>query len=112
MDTVEILKKARELISDESRWTQGWYAKNNNGAWTSWIGPDAVCFCSIGAMAHVSKDAVFVIESSPAFAALASAMQEDHDQHENVVAEFNDMHTHAEVLAAFDRAIAAVSKEA
>lgn len=34
METLEVLKQARELISDPAKWTQGWYglSKYTEGA--------------------------------------------------------------------------------
>lgn len=42
--------KIRELLSDESKWTQGSEAKGVDGFEVSSRGPHAVRFCLIGAM--------------------------------------------------------------
>jgi hypothetical protein len=47
------LIKAKKLISDPKKWTQGWYAKNNHGQYTWPAHEDAVCFCSIGAVIKI-----------------------------------------------------------
>lgn len=108
METVEILQKARELISDESRWTQGSYAREKTKAGDSfeYVNPssvDALCRCALGAL-HCASGIDWNSDGSvrlPGEEYLVVAM----GGHE--VALFNDTHSHADVLAAFDRAIAA-----
>ena len=93
MDTLEILKAGRELISDPARWTQGAFARNETGE-SIFADEGAIRFCSIGAISKVcGKRCVskFACEVLGGFN----------------VALFNDTHTHAEVLAMWDRAIAA-----
>lgn len=95
----ELLVKGRELISDEKRWTKGAFARDGNGHSLNPWNITAVCFCSIGALqrTHSKTDSTF----HGAMAALDKAMSEDG------VIYFNDTQTHSEVLAAWDRAIAA-----
>ena len=42
--------KMRELFSDDSKWTQGAFARNKQGVEVDVGNPDAVCFCFQGAM--------------------------------------------------------------
>lgn len=41
--------KIKELLSDETKWTQGSYARDGNGEATNPVGPNAVCWCLLGA---------------------------------------------------------------
>ena len=95
MNTREILVAARELISEPERWTQGEHARDLNGRRVSPGGPNAVCWCSLGALEKVA-------DGSPphvAHAVLQYAVR-------TRVSQFNDGTDHAAVLAMFDRAIA------
>ena len=107
MKTVtEILIEARELISDPERWTQGVYARDAQGIFTDWDSPEAVSWCVTGAIAKVVRS---VQESKGDYNALVmSALDKLRCAigHDGVTA-FNDAHNHAEVLAAFDKAIEA-----
>lgn len=102
MDTVEILEKARELISVESRWTQGSYAKDGNGEGTFPWGEDAVCFCALGA---IKKAGDFRNDCSEPALFLGRVLR---DRTGFVsIDEYNDSHSHADILSLFDHAIAA-----
>ncbi|MCQ8277956.1 hypothetical protein NFI95_05790 [Acetobacteraceae bacterium KSS8] len=100
-DTKEIretLIKARDLIAVPERWTQRSYARTAAGAT---IGPKelpAVCWCSSGAILRTENSwpRRFAAEE-----VLGAAMGDS-------IVFFNDTHTHAEVIAAFDRAIASI----
>ena len=105
MNTVEILKAAKQKIIDPSNWMQGYYARDINGSERVGNEPGAVCFCSIGAIEAVTgifhhgkgwnNKPVDLLQE-------AAGMQ---------IANYNDSHTHEEVLAVFDKAIAAAEKE-
>lgn len=89
MTTLEILEKARERISDPEKWCQD-------------TGEDGEKRCMVTAVREVSE---FGCEAqAAAFRALRAALGVHFD---NRLATYNDTHSHAEVLAAFDRAIAA-----
>ncbi|WP_460366223.1 DUF6197 family protein, partial [Staphylococcus aureus] len=53
MNRKEVLTKARELITPPEKWTQGTSARDKEDVPTSADDPQAVCFCSIGAIAHI-----------------------------------------------------------
>lgn len=93
MNTVETLKAAKALISDPTKWTQGAYARDAEGTVTDPFASDAACWCSVRSIVAVSREWFFASESL-----LEKAIG-------GGVIRFNDMHTHAEVMAAFDRAI-------
>lgn len=100
MNTLEILTLARAKIADEKNWCQENFAKDifNNG--TPATSVTACAWCSLGALKRVAKYTNY----SHAEILLSHYM-------DNCVAHFNDSHTHAEVLAAWDKAIALCSKE-
>ncbi|MCZ7496292.1 hypothetical protein O8B39_17465 [Agrobacterium rhizogenes] len=103
MNTVQILKEARALIADEKNWTQGAFARDANGR--SERIDRAICFCSIGAIAKVARTNLGSPVPAPVLKALGVTA---HCR----LAQFNDSHTHPEVLALFDRAIARAESEA
>ncbi len=104
--TLEILTEARELISDPERWLQGRTAADARGVDVAPNSPKAVCWCSLGALAKVidvnSSGLLTGHENAnDALCEMANAM--------SVVPSvwiFNDAHTHDQVLAAWDQAIA------
>jgi hypothetical protein len=102
MNTVEILKAARDLIADETKWTQGCSAKDAKGEYVSPLSVEAVCFCAIGAVSKVSGQPAFVADKSEP----ARYLWEVIGVRDQFVFEFNDTHTHPEVIALFDKAIA------
>lgn len=104
--TAEILQKARDLISDEKNWNQGDYGRASGkpvGIIANQRLPtDTDCFCAVGAIAWVSDATVNEAERSAAWKFLNA---ETNSAEMNEIHEFNDTHTHAEVLDLFDRAI-------
>lgn len=103
MNTVDILKAAKQLLVDKG-WTQEAFARDTTGDKVrAWAG-EARCFCGIGAI----RAAVGGIQpGEPACYALADAIGAK-DCYEDFF-EFNDApgRTVDEVLAVFDKAIAA-----
>jgi len=94
MTPLETLKAARHLISDPAKWTQGTIARDWTGKQTTADSIDAFCWCAVGALEKVGSNA------GP-FRALRWAMPSGYRS----IVSFNDSHTHAEVLALFDKAI-------
>lgn len=99
MSTLEILTAARELISDRKKWTKGETARDSRSRTVSPRDERAVRWCSFGAVVKVT---------GPDYSA-AWCAKRTMDRHipEIGLYHFNDTHTHAEVLAAFDKAIEA-----
>jgi hypothetical protein len=95
MTPLETLKAARDLISDPARWTQGAFARDATGAKSRLYLEQAVCFCAVGAIRRVYVPPV-------AIGSLLKQLPKDCQ----TLGHFNDTHTHAEVLALFDAAIA------
>lgn len=98
MTTLETLEAARKLILFKKRWITGVSARGKSGMSVSSLSRHAVCFCSAGAIwrAASGNNAAFW-DAIEALNAVISPSSLPH---------FNDTHTHAEVLAAFDAAIA------
>ena len=107
MEPVEILIKARELISAPERWTQEEFARDDNGHPLTWgYNPMAVCWCALGAIEHVVGESGFGGQSHN-----EAEMWLDNIANSQglSVGGVNDKKTHAEVLALFDRAIASAT---
>jgi len=47
---LKIIRDARDLISDESRWTRGSFARDRQGYYVQTKSPEAVCWCAVGAL--------------------------------------------------------------
>lgn len=99
MNRLELLKAARALISDPKAWIQGFYAKAADGDIAIAFDDNAVCFCAVGAVIHfqgdwqASAEALLDVEAGRFDSTCCSMI------------DFNDKHTHAEVLAVFDATI-------
>jgi hypothetical protein len=110
MKTVkQVLIEARGLV--EKGWCQGTFARTASGEEAHSISPDAHSHCALGAVRAVTLPAFPFIEARVAAReALASFLPpaEDQDAQDQIVV-FNDApeRTQADVLALFDRAIAA-----
>ncbi len=110
MTPAEILQAARDLLSDPKRWTQGIFARRENGSTCSTFAPEAFSFCSRGALIKVRPDDAVFQSYAEAYAFLEKCVPEVYVGTEPV-AHWNDHPdtTHAEVLAVFDKAIALAS---
>lgn len=106
MNTFEVLTAARELISVPERWTQGVHARNISGIAVATKGNLATCWCADGAINRVSGTD-FVAECA-AYERLDNVCFKLFG--EGFIA-YNDSHTHEEILALFDVAIAETKEE-
>lgn len=102
MKTSEILTEAKALIADSKHWTQGTEARDAFGRpchprWSA-----AVCFCGVGALECVIAG-VRNPEGTSAATRAKAALREVTGMG---VVRFNDNHPHAEVMEAWDKAIA------
>lgn len=99
----EVLKAARELITDPKRWTQGAFARTIKDGRVSPEHEFAVCFCSFGALYKVQPgEWTKASESVPAHEFINRFCVATHHVD---LAHFNDNRTHKEVLELFDKAI-------
>lgn len=101
MDKLTILKGTRELLSDESRWTQRSYARRADGVGTGVFNSKASCWCLVGAADKVALDLYHVDRLDDVLDSLRAEIGVGES-----LTRFNDSHSHAEVLALLDRAIA------
>lgn len=106
MNTIDILKKARELISDPIHWCRGCFAKTASGERRYFLAQDAHSWCAKGAVFHFALTLDHT-EVAEAFLALEQAADTPFG-----VAMFNDSHEHADVMAMYDRAIASLETKA
>lgn len=92
----DTLRKARALIETKG-WAQGWFAFNASGTRVNPWSPEATMFCAAGAMTEADA-------TSDEYNLLASGM----GTLPPCIVGWNDRRgrTKAEVLSAFDRAIA------
>ncbi len=103
MNIIEILKAARDLISDPEHWTQHVMAKSREKMVTDALGPDAHCFCASGAImrqtAAPEKDRIAAIRALNA--GIPASFPQEHCQMTRVI-QYNDLQSHSEVMAMFD----------
>ena len=106
MTPLETLKAARQLITDPAKWTQGELARDAEGN-VSYVGSEsATCWCLMGAIFHVVRaDKPTAADARRSHSDAALELLSAANRKKSVV-RFNDTHTHAEVLALFDAAIA------
>jgi len=106
-ETVEILRKAKALIDAPEKWSKRFAAANAAGAMVLPTHREARRFCALGAIARAQKaDYILagpVVTAFRSGAALGS----------RPISSWNDAPgtTHADVMAAFDRAIELASKQ-
>lgn len=94
---IDILRAARQRIASPDQWCQGTYAQNASGDKVQSRDTRACRWCAKGALfaAGAQEHDLY----GPCLDILEPEMEDN-------IADFNDHHTHPEVLAAFDRAIA------
>lgn len=105
--TAAVLRRAKALIDTPAKWTKGALARDAAGTRLPWSArppyDGAVCFCAEGALAKAAGES---LPHRP-WMAMQEAVGTDS------LFEWNDepTTTHAEVMAAFDRAIAACEQD-
>ena len=104
MSKKEILQGIRELIRDPAHWTRGVIARDAAGREVLMTSPQAVAFCLSGALhrfeaTHPGTDVMGAVWQP--------LMEMIHHRYKCPMPEFNDTHSHAEVLAVLDEAISA-----
>lgn len=103
MKTSEILIRARDLIADPARWTQKSSARDAQGSRVNAFANTATCWCSDGALVKATDWPTGYEaygRSSRVLRETVAGMGLDS------YVDFNDTHTHAEVMTLFDTAIA------
>lgn len=94
-----ILKRVRALLSDPFRWTKGEMARTMFGAPIDPQGPNATCWCIMGAIHRETRDDPFLAGS--VYQILRTQLQGQ------AVSEFNDGRTtsHGDIMLLIDKAI-------
>lgn len=99
---IAILRRAREIISDPAKWTQGAFARDSQG---SMIPPNHTAACSWCAIGALSR-AAFELKAPPGFGAgaldMLGALRPLND--------INDEEGHAAVLDLFDKALEEIAQ--
>jgi hypothetical protein len=107
MATLEILKDARALIAKPECHTKGVAARDEKRESTSVDSPYATCWCLWGALVKAGAHRAMDGDISPPIVRVMEAVGIDPEERSLVALfDWNDSHTHAEILAALDRAIA------
>lgn len=108
MNAVEMLTKARGLISQEEKWTQGAFARDHKGEAVNEYETGAVQFCALGALNRIEYD---TRAEDPAVSVAVKSLRAAISGRRLMT--FNDdfQTAHADVMAAFDRAIALAEEE-
>lgn len=102
MKPSELLTKAKALIADPKHWTQGWYAKDAKGHSTVPSTPNAVCWCSVGAIDKVAREENTY---SPKLEAAKYLTKVSAECGYSGIPDFNDSSSHETVMKAWDKAI-------
>jgi len=102
IDVLSALMAARMLISDGESWTQGTYAKDKSGIGAITTSEHACSWCAYGAV-------LAVIGQAMPWPKVGCAVYELSVTANDLITRFNDTHTHAEVLDAFDATIERLS---
>ena len=102
MKPSELLIKAKAVIADPKHWTQGQYAKDVKGYSTGPSTPDAVCWCSLGALHAVAHEEHTY---DARFAATRYLSDVAAECGYIGIPDFNDNSSHEAVMKAWDKAI-------
>lgn len=101
-ELLRLLESARARIEKEENWTQGELARGPSGMGLYVYDPAATCWCAEGALAVSAAAGDFKWTYSDAVKFLGLMLG---TLSNNTLYYFNDNHTHAEVLALFDKSI-------
>lgn len=106
MKVRDLIISARKVIEKPENWTTQYYARDADNEMCSIESANAVCFCSLGALRKVLYNnggmdifgrQDFLYDTAAGFLKAVAGIGD--------VADYNDNHTHAEVLALFDKTI-------
>ena len=112
MKTSEILIAARGLIADPARWTRKAYARSQEGVNVFPLGPEAVCYCALGALEKVSNVLHgYRTDDQSAKRAYDALKEHANRLFHTSVGQANDTRAHGDILRLFDCAIDDVQTE-
>jgi len=101
LTTLQLLKDARDLISDPAKWTQGSFAKDEQGNIVDAMDSTAVRWCMMGALCHCPARNETYTRAIDYIRKYTSCG----------IAWYNDHSSHPQVLKLFDKAIADAEKD-
>jgi hypothetical protein len=117
LTAAEVLRRARKVIEDPERWTAGFLARDSEGGAISPRTSSACRWCAMGAVCYVLERQAVDSRVEPVVRILDGAAEalgygpvSANANGESSITRLNDHGSHAEVLAAFDKAIAAAEK--
>jgi len=106
MTPLEILRKARDLISDPQRWSRNYYATRSDNAPCGETAEEACKWCAMGAITKVGwPEAHFDVRVGAKFLLADKAK----DLFGMGIIDVNEKCGHAAVLKCFDSAIASLT---
>lgn len=105
MNTLEIIKLARGLITPREKWTKDSFSRDINGKFVEPESSHAVCWCAAGAVYRFTQD---FCEGGHECSEVVYEINKDND---TPIEHINDVYGHAAVLAAFDKTIARLEAE-
>ncbi len=103
-DVLRVLREARELIADKTRWTRRAFARSHAGLEIAATDTRATCWCGAGAVMLKAGEDLTGSLAWPAWASLCRASRELFWREPQFV---NDDLGHEAILQVFDAAIAA-----
>lgn len=100
----QVIARALELITDETNWSQGAWARTASGKPCPWIHPAARRFCALGALNRAAFELLAVggYELAMSAAKQVVSARGGSDAH---LPEINDLEGHVVVVALFRRAL-------
>lgn len=107
-NVAEFLIGAKKLIEDPAKWTKGWFARTSFNGMVGSLDERATCFCSLGALERYDGHELPInkynpLTGDPHISRFAQdALQEVMGC---AVEDFNDEHSHEEVMQKWDEAI-------
>jgi hypothetical protein len=99
----DVLVAARAKIAEPENWCQGCQGLDKDGCGVNPLDSDAVKHCALGALSAVIGS--YVLPTHPARVVLQRCVP-------GPIGPWNNRHSHTEVVAAFDAAIACISGQA
>jgi hypothetical protein len=106
--TRDLLLRARAIVADRRRWTRDVTARDRHYRPVSATDPSAIQWCALGALLHVADDPATFVRAVTLLEMAAATL------FNRPVRWVNDMPgrtAHADLLAVFDHAIAAATRD-
>jgi hypothetical protein len=104
-EAADFLEKAKAIIADPKHWTQGAFARKENGTQSPTNVKEAVCWCTMGAIfkaAGIDADNYYVNVSETAYNLACKTMEY---KTQRGIPNFNDTNNHEAVMGLFNQTI-------